>query len=53
MGKDRAQQSRGRLPRGVVEKLVKNSGGGTHQSRKGYDRKRDKHQFRKQVNESE
>ncbi|HEY9585269.1 MAG TPA: hypothetical protein VJJ02_01590 [Candidatus Paceibacterota bacterium] len=40
-----------RLPLGVVEKLAKNPGGGTHKSPKTYDRRREKQQLRKQVSD--
>ncbi|HEY9585238.1 MAG TPA: hypothetical protein VJJ02_01435 [Candidatus Paceibacterota bacterium] len=46
-------QVKHRLLHGVVEKLAKNPGGGTHKSAKEYNRQRDKAQVRKRVSEYE
>lgn len=46
---DRVKKGKQRLPKGVVEKLSKNIGGGTHSSKRDYDRKRSKHELRRLI----
>ncbi len=47
----RMKKVKGRLPKGVVEKLAKNPGGGAHKSAKEYDRRHEKAKVRELLSE--